>query len=89
MAREMLAAGPRAVLTCVDPKQLDARFVGRWFNADLLPELPASVDPCGERGEFHTFCCAGPMFAAQIAVRIGEATLRDGFSFADLLAFDV
>ena len=53
----------RAVLTCVDPKQLDARFVGRRFDADLLAELPAGVDPCGERGEFHTFCCAGPMFA--------------------------
>ncbi len=86
LAREMLSAGLRAVLTCVDPKQLDSRFVGRWFDAKLLTDLPASVDPCGERGEFHTFCCAGPMFAAPIAVQLGEAVLRDGFWFVDLLA---
>jgi diphthamide synthase (EF-2-diphthine--ammonia ligase) len=60
--------------------------VGRWFDAELLIDLPASVDPCGERGEFHTFCCAGPMFAAPIAVQLGEAVLRDGFWFVDLLA---
>jgi diphthamide synthase (EF-2-diphthine--ammonia ligase) len=52
----------------------------------LLAELPASVDPCGERGEFHTFACAGPMFRAPIAVRAGEIVERDGFVFADLLA---
>jgi uncharacterized protein (TIGR00290 family) len=86
LAREMLAAELRAVLTCVDPKQLDGRFVGCWFDANLLTDLPAKVDPCGERGEFHTFCCAGPMFAAPIAVQVGEAVLRDGFWFVDLLA---
>jgi len=86
LAREMLATELRAVLTCVDPKQLERRFVGRWFDANLLTDLPASVDPCGERGEFHTFCFAGPMFAAPIAVLVGEATLRDGFWFVDLLA---
>lgn len=80
----MLAAGLRAVLTCVDPNQLDGPFIGRWFDADFLADLPPGVDPCGERGEFHTFCCAGPMFAAPIAVRVGEVTLRDGFWFADL-----
>jgi uncharacterized protein (TIGR00290 family) len=85
VARQMLAAGLRAVLTCVDPKQLDARFVGRWFDGDLLAELPAGVDPCGERGEFHTFCCAGPMFARPIGVTVGESILRDGFWFADVL----
>ena len=85
LAREMLAAELRAVLTCVDPKQLDGHFVGRWFDANLLTDLPVSVDPCGERGEFHTFCCAGPMFAAPIAVQIGDAALRDGFWFVDLL----
>ncbi|HEX4070806.1 MAG TPA: ATP-binding protein, partial [Planctomycetaceae bacterium] len=66
LAREMLAAGLRAVVTCVDPKQLDPRFVGRWFDGDLLAELPPGVDPCGERGEFHTFCYAGPMFREPI-----------------------
>jgi uncharacterized protein (TIGR00290 family) len=85
LAREMLAAGLRAVLTCVDPKQLDGRFVGRWFDADFLADLPPGVDPCGERGEFHTFCYAGPMFSASIPVRVGEVALRDGFWFADLV----
>jgi uncharacterized protein (TIGR00290 family) len=85
LAREMLAAGLQAALTCVDPKQLDARFVGRWFDADFLAELPAGVDPCGERGEFHTFCCAGPMFARPIPVMIKESSLRDGFWFADVV----
>jgi uncharacterized protein (TIGR00290 family) len=86
LAREMLAAELQAVLTCVDPKQLDGRFVGRWFDANLLTDLPASVDPCGERGEFHTFCYAGPMFSAPIVVQVGEPVLRDGFWFVDLLA---
>jgi uncharacterized protein (TIGR00290 family) len=85
LAREMLSAGLQAVLTCVDPKQLDPRFVGRWFDGDFLAELPAGVDPCGERGEFHTFCCAGPMFRAPIDVTRGESVLRDGFWFADVM----
>lgn len=85
LAREMIAAGLRAVLTCVDPRQMPGSLVGRDFDASLLAELPASVDPCGERGEFHTFCHAGPMFAAPIAIRRGERVERDGFCFADLL----
>ena len=89
LARQMLAAGLRAVLTCVDPKQLDSRFVGRWFDAELLAELPPRVDPCGERGEFHTFCCAGPMFSAPVAVKVGQAECRDGFWFTDLLPGEV
>jgi uncharacterized protein (TIGR00290 family) len=84
LARTMLAAGLRAVLTCVDPAQLDGGFVGREFDANLLAELPETVDRCGERGEFHTFCHAGPMFAEPIAVRVGECVVRDGFHFADL-----
>jgi uncharacterized protein (TIGR00290 family) len=85
LAREMLAAGLRAVLTCVDPKQLDPRFVGRWFDGDVLADLPPGVDPCGERGEFHTFCCAGPMFREPISISVGESVLRDGFWFADVI----
>ncbi len=85
LARRMLAAGLRATLTCVDPQQLDPRFVGREFDEDLLAELPAGVDPCGERGEFHSFCHAGPMFEGAIPVRLGETVTRDGFCFADLL----
>ena len=84
LARDMLAAGLRATLTCVDPKQLTPHFVGREFDANLLSEIPPSVDPCGERGEYHTFCHAGPMFAQPIPIERGETVERDGFWFADL-----
>ena len=85
LAREMLAGGLRARLTCVDPRVLDAAFVGRPFDSDLLAALPPEIDPCGERGEFHTFCHAGPMFERPIAIETGEVVTRDGFTFADLL----
>jgi len=85
LAREMVAGGLRARLTCVDPKVLDRRFVGREFDASLLADLPPGVDPCGERGEFHSFAYAGPMFAAPIAVESGAIVERDGFVFADVL----
>jgi uncharacterized protein (TIGR00290 family) len=85
LAREMLDGGLRATITCVDPRQLSAGFVGRAFDRNLLDELPPEVDPCGERGEFHTFAHAGPMFAAPVAVVPGEIVHRDGFAFADLL----
>jgi uncharacterized protein (TIGR00290 family) len=86
LAEEMIAGGLRARLTCIDPRQLDKAFAGREWNAELLAELPASVDPCGERGEFHTFAHAGPMFRAPIAVRLGEIVERGGFVFADFSA---
>lgn len=85
LAREMVKTGVRATLTCVDPKRLDRSFAGRVFDDVLLAALPADVDPCGERGEFHTFASAGPMFASPIAVAPGEIVHRDGFAFADLL----
>lgn len=85
LAREMIAGGVRAFLTCVDPKKLDASFAGRSFDEKLLAELPPSVDPCGENGEFHTCVVAGPMFSHAIPVRGGEIVERDGFVFADLL----
>lgn len=84
LAQEMIAGGLRAVLTCVDPKQIDAKFVGREFDAKLLAELPASCDPCGERGEFHSFVYAGPMFKAPLKVKVGEIVTREGFTFADV-----
>jgi len=84
LARHMLAGGLRAVLTCVDPKQLSERFVGRQYDEALLAELPAGVDPCGERGEFHTFCYRCPEFRDEIPVTIGEIVHRQGFWFADL-----
>lgn len=85
LAREMIVGGLRAYLTCVDPKQLDPRFAGREFDEALLNELPAGVDPCGERGEFHTFAFAGPMFSHPLAVTVGKAVTRDGFVFTDVL----
>jgi uncharacterized protein (TIGR00290 family) len=84
LALAMLAAGVQAVLTCVDPGQLDGSYVGREFDAKLLTEFSSRVDPCGEHGEFHTFCHAGPMFSKPIPVRVGEAGMRDGFCFADV-----
>jgi diphthamide synthase (EF-2-diphthine--ammonia ligase) len=85
LARRMLAAGLRATLTCVDTRQLAGDFAGREFDEALLAELPTGIDPCGERGEFHTFCWAGPMFERPIAVRAGPIVEREGFRFADLL----
>lgn len=85
LARAMLAAGVRARVTCVDPKQLDPAFAGREWDAAFLDDLPEGVDPCGENGEFHTFVYDGPMFAQPVAVTPGEVTTRDGFVFADLL----
>jgi uncharacterized protein (TIGR00290 family) len=85
LAEEMIAGGLRAFLTCVDPRQLERGFAGRRFDAELLADLPAGVDPCGENGEFHTFACAGPMFSTDVPVTVGEIVERDGFVFADLL----
>jgi len=85
LARTMVAGGLRARLTCVNPKVLDRQFAGREFDGALLDELPASIDPCGERGEFHSFAYAGPMFARPIPIESGEVVERDGFVFADVL----
>lgn len=85
LARRFIAAGFEATLVCVDPRQIDASFAGRRFDEALLADLPAGADPCGENGEFHTFVHAGPVFAAPIAVAVGETVERDGFVFTDLL----
>jgi len=84
LAREMVSEGLRARITCVDPKQISASFAGREFDDALLTDLPASADPCGERGEFHTFAYAGPMFRHSVPIQTGEIVTRDGFVFADL-----
>lgn len=84
LSRRMIAEGIKAVLTCVDPRQAPADLVGRWYDDDLLAQLPPSVDPCGERGEFHTFVADGPGFATPLRVRVGEVVERDGFVFADV-----
>lgn len=83
LACEMIAGGLRAKLTCIDPRQLPASFAGRDFDASLLADLPPAVDPCGERGEFHTCVYDGPMFRAPIRLESGEVVERDGFVFAD------
>ncbi len=88
LAREFIAAGFEAVIVCVDPAKLDRSFAGRRFDDQLLADLPAGVDPCGENGEFHTFVYAGPILSASIAVQVGETVERDGFVFTDLTAAD-
>jgi uncharacterized protein (TIGR00290 family) len=84
LASEMIEAGLRARITTVDPRALDPRFITREFDRALLGDLPPAVDPCGERGEFHTFAYAGPMFGVPIPIETGEVVERDGFVFADL-----
>jgi uncharacterized protein (TIGR00290 family) len=86
LAREMIDIGVRAVLTCVDPAVLPADFAGRPFDAELLDDLPDGVDPCGERGEFHTFVWDGPGFSSPIPIERGEVVERDGFVFCDVLS---
>jgi uncharacterized protein (TIGR00290 family) len=89
LALQMIEAGMRAHLVCVDPRcfpEADARrFAGRLFDRALLADLPGSVDPCGERGEFHTFVNAGPCFSRSIEVSPGDIVERDSFLYADLL----
>ena len=84
LAEEMVTAGLQARLTCVDPRKLDRTFAGRVFDRSLLTDLPTSVDPCGENGEFHSFAFAGPMFQHPIPNQLGEIVDRDGFVFADV-----
>jgi uncharacterized protein (TIGR00290 family) len=86
LAREMIASGLGARLTCVHPPILDAAFAAREFDAALLDDLPPDVDPCGERGEFHTFAYRGPMFSRPIPIENGIVVHRDGYVFADLVA---
>ena len=85
LAREMIASGLKAILTCIDTRKLDARFAGRHFDMECLSGLPDGADPCGENGEFHSFVYGGPMFESEIAVVPGETVIRDQFAFADLI----
>ena len=85
LARAMIAGGLRAKLTCVDPKRLAPSFAARDFDQQLLDELPAGVDPCGENGEFHSFVYAAPVFDRTLPIRMGEIVERDGFVFADVV----
>jgi uncharacterized protein (TIGR00290 family) len=85
LAKDMIASGVRAVITCVDPAQLPAEFAGRAFDERLLADLPPGVDPCGENGEFHTFVWDGPGFRTPIPVDVGDVVARDGFVFCDVV----
>jgi uncharacterized protein (TIGR00290 family) len=89
LAERFIARGFAARLVCVDTTQLDASFAGRAFDRDFLADLPSSVDPCGERGEFHTFVSNGPIFDAPVAYAVGDIVLRDDrFAYCDLLPTD-
>ena len=85
LIREFIAAGFKTIVVCVDPAQLDPSFAGRVIDADFLADLPATVDPCGENGEFHTFVFDGPLFREPVTFSVGELVCRDGFWFRDLL----
>ena len=85
LSNEMINGGLRAVITCVDPKQLDGSFVGRAYDRSFLDSLPEHVDPCGENGEFHSFVHDAPMFKTGIDINVGEGVERDGFVFADVI----
>jgi len=84
LAAEMIAAGLKAKITCVDPKILPAALAGSDFNDAFLKSLPPGTDPCGEKGEFHSFVYNGPMFRRPVPASVGEVVERDGFVFADL-----
>jgi uncharacterized protein (TIGR00290 family) len=86
LARTFIAAGFRAIITCVDSQILDQRFVGRYLDEQFLNELPPNVDPCGENGEFHSFAFDGPIFQRPVAFTPGDIVLRDNrFYFCDLI----
>jgi uncharacterized protein (TIGR00290 family) len=85
LARTMIGGGLRARLTCVDLKQLDASFAGREFDESFLRDLPAGVDACGERGEFHTFVHDGPIFRQPVGCSYDHTVERDGYAYAELL----
>jgi uncharacterized protein (TIGR00290 family) len=85
LAWELIGAGVKAKITCIDPAKLDASYAGREYDGDFLNSLPAGIDPCGENGEFHTFVYDAPVFTSAIPVEVGERLERDGFVFADIL----
>jgi uncharacterized protein (TIGR00290 family) len=85
LAREMVRVGVRARVCCLDPRHLPREFAGRSFDASFLDKLPPGVDPCGEKGEFHTCVTGGPGFRAPLRTRVGETVERDGFVFTDVV----
>lgn len=86
LAHEMVASGLKAKITCIDPRQISAEFAGREYDESLTRALPATADPCGENGEFHTFVYSGPMLEHEIPIVTGETVERDGFVYTDLMS---
>jgi diphthamide synthase (EF-2-diphthine--ammonia ligase) len=84
LAREMIAGGLQARLSTIDPRVMPRPLIGAPFDAALLAALPPDVDPCGERGEFHTCVTAGPMFSCALDLARGETVEREGFVYGDL-----
>ena len=85
LSKEMVSSGLRAIITCIDPKQLSAEFSGQVYDSSFLTQIPDSIDPCGEKGEFHSFAYDGPMFKDRVNICVGETVTRDGFIFTDIL----
>ena len=88
LAREFINLGFKAVISCIDPKQIDKSFAGRFFNRQFLKDLPKTADPCGENGEFHSFVFDGPIFKKKIGIKTGKVVERGGFWFCDLIPED-
>ena len=86
LAHEMIACGLRAKLTCIDTRKLDPSLAGHDFDETFLSALPDDIDPCGEKGEFHSFVYAGPMLRFSLLVSTGETVVRDSFAFTDLIS---
>lgn len=86
LSRKMVSSGLKAMITCINPKNLAKEFAGREYNGSFLDDIPAGVDPCGENGEFHSFAFDGPMFQNPIEISLGKIVHRDGFVFADISA---
>lgn len=85
LAHSFIALGFKSIVSCIDTKVLDNKFLGRQFDKDFLAELPPKIDPSGENGEFHSFVYDGPIFKQRIGYKRGESVLRDSFYFCDLI----
>ena len=85
LSKELIKAGFRMLVTCIDPRAVPRKLIGREYDKTFLEELPDAVDPCGENGEFHTFVFDGPIFKEPLQVQPGRIVERDGFAFADVL----
>ena len=86
LARRFVRDGFAARIVCVDTTQLDGSFAHRVFDDSLLADLPPTIDPCGERGEFHTFVSDGPGYDGPVEYTVGETVLREErFAYGDLI----